>query len=243
MAPPADGHDTIAVGGTSREYILRLPAGYDRNTPNRIIFAFHGANGSAVQVDNGDPPRQDLNPTGPYFGIKDLADNHTIFVAAQALNGGWSNSNGRDIDYVRALLDSFENELCIDESRVFATGFSMGAIMTITVACNLSDLFRAVAPMSGSLQNGCPAGGQHIAYWSSHGTNDTTIDISLGEAARNEFVQRNHCKTDTAATQPSGCVAYQGCDAGYPVNWCPFDGTHEPPSFSGSAIWAFLSQF
>jgi hypothetical protein len=38
-------------------------------------------------------------------------------------------------------------------------------------------------------------------------------------------------------------VNYQGCDTGYPVSWCEFDGVHEPPPFSGEAIWAFLSQF
>jgi polyhydroxybutyrate depolymerase len=237
--PPAEGQTTFDVGGTEREYILRLPAGYDGATPNRIIFAFHGASGSADQVDQGDPPRSDLEPTGPYFGIKDEADDHTIFVAGQA-NSGWSE---RDIDYVQALLERLEGALCIDESRIFATGFSMGGMMTITVACDLSDIFRAVAPMSGSLQNGCAASGQHIAYWSSHGTNDPTIAISQGEAARDEFVQRNHCQTSTTPIQPDGCVAYDGCDSGYPVDWCPFEGVHEPPPFSGPAIWAFLSQF
>ena len=241
-APPADGQATIDVDGTTREYILRLPAGYDGTTPNRIIIAFHGAAGSAVQVDNGDPPRSDLDPTGPYFGIRDEADSQTIFVAGQAA-GSWSSSDARDLDYVRAMLDRFESELCIDESRIFATGFSMGAIMTINVACNLSDIFRAVAPMSGSLPSNCSAAGQHIAYWSSHGTNDTTITISQGEAARDEFVGRNQCQADTIPAEPAGCVAYQGCDPGYPVDWCPFDGAHEPPPFSGSAIWAFLSQF
>jgi len=38
-------------------------------------------------------------------------------------------------------------------------------------------------------------------------------------------------------------VNYQGCDAGYPVIWCPFAGVHEPPSFAGTAIFAYLSQF
>ncbi|MBN1612432.1 MAG: prolyl oligopeptidase family serine peptidase [Polyangiaceae bacterium] len=236
--PPADGPSTIDVGGSTREYILRLPQGYDAATPNRIIFAFHGASGSADQVDKGDPPRSDLEPTGPYFGIRDVADQQTIFVAGQA-SGGWSSS---DIEYVQVLLDHLKGELCIDTQRIFATGFSMGGMMTITVACSLSDVFRAVAPMSGALQNGCPEGGP-IAYWSSHGTSDSTIDMSQGEDARDEFVRRNHCQPDTAPTDPEGCVSYQGCDAGYPVEWCPFDGAHEPPPFSGSAIWAFLSRF
>jgi len=241
-AAPATGAQHIDVGGTMRDYIVRLPDGYDPNTPHRIIFAFHGMQGSADQVDTGGPPNAGLDPTGPYYGIKDLSHD-TIFVAGQALSGGWTNTNDRDIDYVKALVSELEGTLCIDQSRVFATGFSYGAIMTITVACNMADVFRAVAPMSGSLQNGCPASDHSIAYWASHGTMDTTIDISKGEAARDEFVKRNKCSMTTQATTPDGCTAYQGCAAGYPVNWCPFDGIHQPPPFSGPAIWAFLSQF
>ncbi|HEX5100585.1 MAG TPA: Ricin and poly(3-hydroxybutyrate) depolymerase fusion [Polyangiaceae bacterium] len=240
-ATPPDGDGTISVGGKAREYIIRIPSGYDNATPNRIIFAFHGMSGSAKQVDNGDPPNMGLDPTGPYYGIKEHADNHTIFVAGQA-DGSWQNG---DIDYVKALVEKFKGELCLDESRILATGFSMGGIMTLRVACNMADVFRAVAPMSCSLSAAsCPAGGGHIAYWSSHGTDDTTINISNGRAARDEFAKRNGCSMDDP--QPignDGCVAYQGCDEGYPVNWCEFEGIHEPPPFSGPEIWGFLSQF
>jgi len=240
-APPASGEAMFQVGSKMREYILRLPEGYDGKTPMRIIFAFHGAQGSAVQVDNGDPPNDGLEPTGPYYGIKEHADDHTIFVAGQA-DGTW---NDGDVDYVTTLVDKLKGELCLDESRILATGFSMGGIMTLRVACNLYDTFRAVAPMSCSLSaSNCPAGGAHIAYWSSHGEQDTTINISNGEAARDEFAKRNGCSMDDPTPYGSdGCVAYQGCDDGYPVNWCQFEGIHQPPPFSGPAIWEFLSQF
>lgn len=240
VTPPMSGMASIDVGGTSRDYIIRIPAAYDGTSPMRIIFAFHGMSGSAVQVDNGDPPNTGLDPTGPYYGIKEHADDHTIFVAGQA-KGSW---NDGDIDYVKALVAKFEDELCLDESRILATGFSMGGIMTLRVACNLYDVFRAVAPMSCSLSaSNCPAGGDHIAYWSSHGEQDTTINISNGEAARDEFAKRNGCTMTTMPIGSDGCVAYQGCDDGYPVNWCPFMGIHEPPPFSGPAIWNFLSAF
>jgi polyhydroxybutyrate depolymerase len=240
-APPESGEKTFAVGSTMREYILRLPEGYDGKTPMRIIFAFHGMQGSAVQVDNGDPPNDGLEPTGPYYGIKEHADDHTIFVAGQAA----STWNDGDVDYVTALVDKLKGELCLDESRILATGFSMGGIMTLRVACNLYETFRAVAPMSCSLSaSNCPEGGDHIAYWSSHGEQDTTINISNGEAARDEFANRNGCSmADPTPYGSDGCVAYQGCDDGYPVNWCPFEGIHQPPPFSGPAIWEFLSQF
>jgi hypothetical protein len=96
--------------------------------------------------------------------------------------------------------------------------------------------------MSGSLSGTCAAT-QGIGYWASHGESDTTITISNGEAARDEFVHQNHCSAQTTPVPPERCVSYQGCDSGYPVTWCPFDGVHEPPPFSGEGIWGFFRQF
>ncbi len=240
MAAPATGPRSIDVGGAMRDYILRLPDGYDPAVPHRIIFAFHGGSGSAVQVDNGDPANTASDPTGPYYDIMDESVD-TIFVAGQA-DGTWDTSSSKDVNYVKAIVAELESTLCIDTSRIFATGFSMGALMTINnVGCKMADVFRAIAPMSGALTT-CP-GDAAIPYWSSHGTSDTTIDISRGEEARDEFVSRNGCDDTTVASTPPGCVTYQGCNEGYPVSFCPFDGVHQPPPFSGPAIWAFFSQF
>jgi len=233
---PASDRYTIDVGGTMREYILKVPDGYDPSTPYRLIFAWHGRMYSADWVSNGDPPQ-----TGPYFGIEAEANGQAIFVAPQALSSSWTNQGGRDVAFVDAMREQLESELCIDQSRIFSVGFSMGAIMTLAIGCQEGDVFRAIAPMSGSLSNGCPPADQPLAYWGSHGNNDTTIAPALGEAARDEFIKRNHCSTDTVPTEPSGCVSYQGCDPGYPVTWCPFDGVHEPPQFAGPGIWGFIS--
>lgn len=82
-----------------------------------------------------------------------------------------------------------------------------------------------------------------MPYWASHGTSDTTITPDRGEEARDEFIGRNGCDDNPMPATPDGCVTYPGCDDGYPVNWCPFDGVHQPPPFSGPAIWAFFAQF
>jgi polyhydroxybutyrate depolymerase len=234
---PASGMATIDVSGTTREYILTLPAGYDPRHVYPLLLAFHGGSYDAQWVVDGDPPQ-----SGPYYGIQAEAKDTVILVAPQALSGSWTNQNGRDVAYVDAMLARFESQLCVDQSRIFAAGFSYGAIMTIAIGCNDSAKFRAVAAMSGEIMNGCPDT-RPLPYWSSHGMSDPTINISLGEASRDSFLQRNHCSTQTVPISPSGCVSYQGCDPGYPVVWCPFAGVHEPPPFAGSAIWAFLSQF
>lgn len=236
-ATPASGTQTIVVSGTSRQYVLTLPANYDSQHPYRLIFAFHGASYTAQSVADGGPPG-----SGPYYGIASPANGSAIFVAPQALSTSWNPQTAPDIDFVNAMLASLEANLCVDESRVFSVGFSRGAIMTIGIGCAEGNVFRAIAAMSGEIQGTC--GGAHpVAYWASHGTSDTTIPIANGQMARDQFVGINHCGTQTIAGSPDGCVNYQGCEAGYPTTWCPFDGIHQPPPFAGTAIWSFLSQF
>jgi hypothetical protein len=42
----------------------------------------------------------------------------------------------------------------------------------------------------------------------------------------------------------SPCVAHAGCDAGYPVVWCPVDnGAHVIPGFAAGSISSFFAQF
>jgi poly(3-hydroxybutyrate) depolymerase len=235
---PTSGRYTIDVSGTAREYIIKMPAGYDPSHPYRLIFALHGRMYSAQTVADGGPPSMG----GPFYGIEPLAGGSAIFVAGQALDTSWTNQNGRDIAYFDALRTKLEGQLCLDKSREFVVGFSMGSILTIQIGCAQANIYRAIAPMSGSLSGTC-SGTDPIAYWGSHGTNDTTIAPAMGREVRDTFRMRNHCSTNTTPGDRAGCVSYTGCDPGNPVTWCEFEGVHEAPPYSGEAIWNFFKQF
>jgi polyhydroxybutyrate depolymerase len=234
-ATPASGRQTITVSGASREYILVLPDGYDATHPYRFMFGWHGHMYSDDWVVNGDPPQ-----TGPFFGVESEAAGSTIFVAPQAAGSGWVSD---DVAFADAMLARFEADLCIDKNRVFSAGFSAGAMMTVTLGCSRGDVYRGIAVMSGSLQLGCTTGTHPIAYWGSHGDSDPTVPIANGEAARDEFVKRNGCTSQSTPTDRAGCETFQGCMPGYPATFCIFSGVHEPPPFAGPAIWEFISQF
>ena len=49
----ASGNHTIQSSGKSRNFILRLPDGYDRNRPYRLIFGYHWRGGTANDVNSG----------------------------------------------------------------------------------------------------------------------------------------------------------------------------------------------
>jgi hypothetical protein len=61
-------------------------------------------------------------------------------------------------------------------------------------------------------------------------------------------LKQNHCGTTTKPVDPSPCVAYDGCDEGYPVTWCEWDGEHAVANFgtgidTGVVIADFFKQF
>ncbi|HET9955098.1 MAG TPA: Ricin and poly(3-hydroxybutyrate) depolymerase fusion [Polyangiaceae bacterium] len=245
-----NGRASIDVSGTAREYILALPTGYDPSRAYRLIFGWHPLGGSAQQV-----------ASGGYYGLKTLAGDQAIFVAPEGLpfsgsNLGWGNDNGRDLAFLQAMLDRFRGELCIDEGRIFSTGFSFGGMMSFAVGCSSMSMMRAIAPMAGnSMVSGCQSGDRPVALMGFHGVDDTVVLISGGRTARDVFVKRNGCSSETMPVEPSwcgglkdnykpcSCVSYQGCKEGYPVIWCEYKAGHMAAPSSGATLWEFFSQF
>jgi poly(3-hydroxybutyrate) depolymerase len=251
-------YNQITSSGTSRQYILRYPDNYDNNHPYRLILAYHWSGGSAAQVFDCNQESSKCSTTqSPFFGLWNLAKDSTIFIALDGLNGGWDNTNGRDFTFTDDVLTQVEADLCIDTSRVFANGFSFGAVMSAQLACVRPAVFRAVGVYSGSLAfgsatNPCDGTSTPVAYYGSHGTKD---NYSYGTTARDHFAQINGCKAQTPPDPPAGghlCTSYQGCSSGHPVRWCAFDGSAHTPSpvdngtattWNPQEAWSFFTQF
>lgn len=230
-AQVASGRFTIDVAGTPRDYILALPQNYDATRPYRLIFTWHPGGGTAQQTANN------------YYGLRQLAQDSAIFVSPEGIDNGWANTGGRDIAFLDAMLDTFQSQLCIDQTRIFSTGFSYGGMMSYAIGCGRADVFRAIAPMSGALYSGCENGDTPIAMFGFHGTTDTVVPIANGVRARDTIAGRNGCQPAAMAVDADGCLSFQGCSEGHPVTWCEFNGGHMPAPQSAPRIWNFFTQF
>ena len=248
-----NGRINISVDGTNRSYILRVPDNYNNQNPYRLVIAYHWLNGNANQVAMGG---NGGSTDDPYYGLWDLANNSTIFVAPEGINAGWENSGGRDLKFTDAILKQMQEGLCIDNSRIFATGFSYGAAMSNAVACARANVFRGVALYAGAQLSGCEGGTTPIAYFGAHGIADSVLNISQGRGLRDRFARNNGCSATNAPEPSRGsgthiCTSFQGCRDGYPVRWCAFDGDHNPTekdrgqskSWVPGEAWQFISQF
>jgi polyhydroxybutyrate depolymerase len=240
-SPLKTGNFTESINGTNRKWMLDVPANYvaDANKPYRLIFVWHPLGGSGSQVV-GDG----------YNGLKALSGGTAIFATADGLQGsnsetsgvGWWNANGGDMKLVQAMLDKINGGLCVDQTRIFSTGFSFGGMMSYTLPFEF-DVFRAIAPCSGKtgVIPYTEKFTRPVPIMAFHGDADTFVATNLGKAFFDKYAARNKCGTQTQAVTPNGCVQYQGCTV--PSTWCLFKGGHTTWSEEPAAIWKFFSQF
>jgi predicted esterase len=275
-ALPTSTRLKITSGGMSREYIIDIPADYDPTHPYRLIFSWYQAYGSDTGNANGLHPAND----GPNFDAKNYAyfglhremtavNDTAIFVAP----GGMGNlpwDYNRDVVLFDDLLAFVDANLCIDDSRVFTTGFSFGAMMSYALTLGRPSKLRGAVTMAPANNNFTQPTNAHvpIAYMSTTGMSDGTCpwgnDTTGGKACVLQHAKDNGCTipagnaipTATVGSKKYLCYDFEGCKAGYPVKVCTFDGPHTPSAvddgtstadnglkaFIPPLAWKFISQ-
>jgi poly(3-hydroxybutyrate) depolymerase len=232
---------TINVAGATRTYHLRLPTGYDPNKPMRTIFSFHGCGSHLDQLIN----------------IQDATGFDAIIIAPEQISGNCfddQSAMSKDMTVFDALVVWAEDNLCVDQARIFAIGFSSGSWMTNILGCERPNILRAKANVSGGLTGAIvpsrdckgPVAGIFL-----HDASDTQNPIADGMYARSVLLMEDGCSmtsqpyTMVPANSAGLCVTYDGCKPGFPVVWCQTTGINHDPqqSRSPNLFWEFLSQF
>lgn len=235
-SPPSGGVKSVNVNGRQRQYTLTLPGNYNSNTEYKLIFGYHWLSANMGAVVGGG-----------YYGLQSLSQNTAIFVAPDGLNNGWANNGGEDILLTDAILAAVQDQLCVDEKNIFATGFSYGGAMSFSAACSRPNVFKAVAVIAGAQLSGCAGGTTGIPYLGIHGAADNVLPIASGRQLRDKFIGLNGCQNQNAQEPgPGGSGNIRtdySCRAGYPVTWIAHGGGHiGDPQFAPQETWKFFTQ-
>ena len=171
--------------GLSREYYLYLPDSMEVDSP--LLFVFHGYSGSASGIMN-------------YSGLNQIADDNGFAVCyPQGLIDEWDyafwnvgydwhvDETVDDVGFSTSLAQYLQTEYNLSAHNTFSTGMSNGGDMSYLLACQASDVFKAVAPVAGCmmtwLYNSCvPL--NPIPVFEIHGTDD---DVTWWEGADEIF--------------------------------------------------------
>lgn len=221
----------ITALGKARAYTLVVPNGYQPKAPYPVVFGLHGNGGNASGVRGS-------------LDLEKHARGQAIFVYPEGIGGGWDLDNesgkNRDVALFDAILLALHQSLCIDERRIFVTGFSNGAYMANQLGCRRGERIRAVATHSGGgpYENAgaiyddhghlvCP--GKAVAALVVHGSADVSVTPSEGQKSVDHWSFANRCSGGSSPGGPSACVSMNGCTQ--PVVSCKVPGL-------GHAMWS-----
>jgi len=150
------------------------------------------------------------------------------------------------------MVDELQSNLCVDHTRIFASGFSSGGFFSNTLGCRRGDVVRAIVPVAGGdrdFNEMCVGNVAVMVISSPLDSTDPTggppgiSHHERGLRARDYFRQHNGCSDETLPLQPEGCVAYQGCQAGAEVHYCEHQQGHAWPSALHAPAADFLASY
>ena len=234
--PAASGDVTwnITSGGLPRVVIVHVPANYDPSRGVALVLNFHGF--------TSDAPQEAILSL-----MNDKADNEGFIVAypygtgtplswnAGACCGTAAASGVDDIQFVRDILAKASTDLCIDPTRIYATGMSNGGFLSHRIGCEMADTFAAIAPVAGVLGVPTCTPSRPMPVLHFHGTSDPLVPYN-GDPAMgfppvldtfHGWADRDGCTgtpTQTYAKGDATCQTYDQCAGGAEVTLCTIDG-------------------
>ena len=241
---------SVQVEGMERSSILHLPKDFVRGQYYPVVFFYVGKGGDAMQ--------------GAYkYNVNDLP---AIVVYGEPLVGrdgvtAWDGapyeSSADDIAYTNALIGRLKQDLCINQSRIYAVGMSNGGGFAAYMSCKAPGQFAAIAIISGAMyppEDDCNPQ-QQVPILNVHGTADTVIPYGGWEARKlppidNWMDMRAKyagCEAKPYTREPTQNfteTVWNKCHKGVEIqNIRVNGGVHAWGNVSNDVIWRFLWQF
>jgi polyhydroxybutyrate depolymerase len=201
--PVAISENEILSSGEKRHFLLHVPPSYD-GTPTSLVVNFHGYGSDGEQEEK----LSDMSAKADEAGF--------IVVYPDGNQATWFTGpipqGDRDRQFVRDLVNHISTLYHIDPKRIYATGMSNGGGMTNRVACNLADLFAAVAPNAGAYdysKNCTPS--RPVPILAFHGIDDEVVPyngfqtqeiVPAIETWAADWAERNGCDDAPVITTP-----------------------------------------
>lgn len=166
---------TLLHDDLEREYILYVPSTYNESLRTPLVFNFHGFGGIASDYMT-------------YADMRNVSESEgfiLVYPQGSCLNGSshWNpsapsednKSNADDLGFIEALIDHLSSDYNIDPERVYACGYSNGAMFSFGLACDKSDLIAAVGSVSGTMLDVSCTPQHPMPVINIHGTADAVL--------------------------------------------------------------------
>jgi len=208
---------TVTADGYTRTALVHVPPGYVPDGSAPLLLYLHGAGAPAGWA-------QDL-----FTRTRAFADTvGAVVVLPDGIRAEWNAAQaggGRpdDVAFLTGLVDRVQAGFGTDARRTYVAGFSNGAAMAHTLACEAPGRFAAFAALAGYIADeGRCTPPVPVPVLIVHGTRDPLVEFSDGVAAAGFWAAHDGCGgvtdealPDTHADATSVVLhRYSGCEPG-----------------------------
>jgi polyhydroxybutyrate depolymerase len=255
---PGNYTRSVKIGSWGRSYYLHIPSNISSLRPAPVVFAFHGNT-----MTNSDMEA--------YTGFTTIANQYGFLIIypqgvfsswnAGGCCGGAMDENIDETAFVRWILSDLETLAPIDPKRIYATGFSLGGMLVYRLACEMSDTFAAIAPVSGRLYYNPCQPQQPVSVIHIHGLSDPVVPyVESGIPDVSGFIPPPIEQGIATWAQLDGCTSspqiekqdivthtvYSSCKSGTAVELYTLDGLEhawaQPDLWpTSTTIWEFFA--
>ncbi|PHH86826.1 hypothetical protein CDD83_9696 [Cordyceps sp. RAO-2017] len=187
-----------------------------------LLVAYHGAGGNPQEFEeNTGFSDASINP--------DMITVYPAGISKSWQGAAYAAAGVNDEAFTTDLIDRILKEYCIDESRMYAAGFSNGGGFVGTLACSHDHggRFAAFAAVSGAFYTSeeglqgmaCRPARLPVPILEVHGTDDKTVPYAggTGRGGRldpiptwlSHWAERNKCKTPATNSSRDGIHHFQ----------------------------------
>jgi polyhydroxybutyrate depolymerase len=146
---PGDHAFAIQHGGLTRTYVVHVPPSYNLASPAALVVLLHGGANNADLAGNEPAYRLEAKSNREGFVA--------VFPSGTGKPASWNAGdccgtaraqNVDDVGFIRQVVTNVFRQMSIDRARIFAAGISDGGSMALRLACEVPDLWRAVAAVA-----------------------------------------------------------------------------------------------
>lgn len=186
---------SLKVDDLQRYFKIHVPAEANLKKPLPLVLSFHGGGGSMqIQSDNR------------YYGLTAKSDQEKYIAVfpngySKLASGDFATWNAGkccadardkkidDVKFVRALVEKVKALLPIEHEQIYATGMSNGGMMSYRLACEASDIFKAIAAVAGTDATTDCKPVKPVSIFHIHALDDDHV-LYEGGAGKNAFKDR-----------------------------------------------------
>lgn len=211
---PAVQQKQLTVDGLSRSYRLFTPLSLDRSRPAPLVLVMAGVgNTGQDMVTATDFDR--MAETGEFIVAYPEGVNETWNAGYCCL--GRATSGPDDVAFLTRVINDVQATSKVDPERVFAVGFSAGAMMAHKLGCDLSGRIAGVGSVAGAMVLDECRPSRPVSAIEIHGTADGLVPYEGG-------------RTAGGATQPSPPTREVG------KRWAELDGCQPTPATTTEGV-------